>query len=55
MPERDEKEQGKNLEQLLGDLEFEITQTDQKLGEINKKLRQSQAEVDRLAQRNVSN
>jgi len=54
MPD-DNKTQGQSIEQVLEDLEYEIAQAEEQFNEISKKLRQSQAEVDRLAQRNVSN
>jgi len=54
MPD-DKETQGQSIEQVLEDLEYEIAQAEDKFSEITKKLRQSQAEVDRLAQRNVSN
>lgn len=54
MPDENGK-QGQSLEQILEDLEYEITQAEDKFNEITKKLRQSQAEVDRLAQKNVAN
>jgi len=55
MPEQGKEDQGKPLEQMLDDLDYEIQQAEQKFNQITKKMRQSQAEVDRLAQRNVSN
>lgn len=55
MPDKETAEQGNSVEQLVDDLNFEIKQAEEKFNEITKKMRQSQAEVDRLAQKNVTN
>jgi two-component system sensor histidine kinase DegS len=50
-----DNESRKTTEQLQESLQGKITQAEKKLEDVTKKIKQSQAEVEKLAQRNVAN
>jgi len=50
-----DKEAEKNTEQLIESIEQKIQTAEQKLANVTTKIQQSQAEVDKLAQRNIVN